>query len=298
MKTIIGEEEEEEARERARRLKRERRLRHHRGRSSCSAGWSCSERGHTPGPIRRRAPTGSAGRPAPSPPSPSWRRRRSDTTPAARPRRTPSPAGFPSPSAPPIGEPPPPPGRWPPPPLAASSAEPRLLPPPLRRRPPPAPPPGRSWLHSGSSSRSSRTQPEPERRAEMKWVRRRKQKQKQKQKQEEEDSSCPAVSLSFGCFRCRGSPSSSRRSPARTISGRRGGGAWGFAVVKRSRDPQRDFRESMVEMIERNGMGRAEELEGLLACYLALNADEYHDVIVRVFRQLWLEMDPSPPPSR
>lgn len=72
----------------------------------------------------------------------------------------------------------------------------------------------------------------------------------------------------------------------------------GFAVVKRSRDPQRDFRESMVEMIERNRMGRAEELEGLLACYLALNADEYHDVIVRVFRQLWLEMDPSPPPSR
>uniref|UniRef100_J3M8W8 Transcription repressor n=1 Tax=Oryza brachyantha TaxID=4533 RepID=J3M8W8_ORYBR len=31
------------------------------------------------------------------------------------------------------------------------------------------------------------------------------------------------------------------------------------------------------------------ELERLLACYLALNADEHHDCIVKVFRQVWFE---------
>lgn len=63
-----------------------------------------------------------------------------------------------------------------------------------------------------------------------------------------------------------------------------------FAVVKRSLDPHEDFRESMVEMIRQNGIERPEEMEGLLACYLALNADEYHDVIVKVFRQVWLDV--------
>ncbi|XP_078439080.1 transcription repressor OFP2-like [Wolffia australiana] len=67
-----------------------------------------------------------------------------------------------------------------------------------------------------------------------------------------------------------------------------------FAVVKRSTDPQRDFKESMMEMIEKNRMGRTEELERLLACYLALNAEEYHAIIVKVFRQVWLELDPPP----
>jgi uncharacterized protein (TIGR01568 family) len=59
-------------------------------------------------------------------------------------------------------------------------------------------------------------------------------------------------------------------------------------VVRRTRDPQRAFRESMVEMVASSG-GRAEELERLLACYLSLNADEHHDVIVKVFRQVWFE---------
>ncbi|RWW59408.1 hypothetical protein BHE74_00033645 [Ensete ventricosum] len=64
-----------------------------------------------------------------------------------------------------------------------------------------------------------------------------------------------------------------------------------FAVVKCSCDPQRDFRESMVEMIWEKGLGRPEEMESLLACYLALNSDEHHDVIVKVFRQLWFELN-------
>ncbi|KAL6838569.1 hypothetical protein ACP4OV_031625 [Aristida adscensionis] len=69
-----------------------------------------------------------------------------------------------------------------------------------------------------------------------------------------------------------------------------------LAVVRRTRDPQRAFRESMVEMIARTGGGggggaapRPEELERLLACYLSLNADEHHDCIVKVFRQVWFE---------
>ncbi|KAG8068004.1 hypothetical protein GUJ93_ZPchr0005g14843 [Zizania palustris] len=65
-----------------------------------------------------------------------------------------------------------------------------------------------------------------------------------------------------------------------------------LAVVRRTRDPQRAFRESMVEMIASRGgsiAARPEELERLLACYLALNADEHHDCIVKVFRQVWFE---------
>ncbi|GJM89078.1 hypothetical protein PR202_ga05676 [Eleusine coracana subsp. coracana] len=61
-----------------------------------------------------------------------------------------------------------------------------------------------------------------------------------------------------------------------------------LAVVRRTRDPQRAFRESMVEMVAGSG-GRTEELERLLACYLSLNADEHHECIVKVFRQVWFE---------
>ncbi|CAO2177740.1 unnamed protein product [Urochloa humidicola] len=63
-----------------------------------------------------------------------------------------------------------------------------------------------------------------------------------------------------------------------------------FAVVKSSRDPRRDFRESMEEMIAENGIRSAADLEDLLACYLALNAAEYHDLIVEVFEHIWLTL--------
>ncbi|CAL4902247.1 unnamed protein product [Urochloa decumbens] len=99
------------------------------------------------------------------------------------------------------------------------------------------------------------------------------------------------------------SVSGGRRSSASLLSGRmlpprvrvrsprRGAAAAaapGLAVVRRTRDPQRAFRESMVEMIASTS-GGAEELERLLACYLSLNADEHHDCIVKVFRQVWFE---------
>ncbi|PON46944.1 Ovate protein family, C-terminal [Parasponia andersonii] len=64
-----------------------------------------------------------------------------------------------------------------------------------------------------------------------------------------------------------------------------------FAVVKCSYDPQKDFKDSMVEMVMEKKIREPEELEQLLACYLTLNSDEYHDVIIKVFRQVWYELD-------
>ncbi|XP_039048917.1 transcription repressor OFP5-like [Hibiscus syriacus] len=64
-----------------------------------------------------------------------------------------------------------------------------------------------------------------------------------------------------------------------------------FAMVKCSFDPEKDFRDSMMEMIRENRISQAEELEELLACYLTLNYDVYHDLIIKVFQQVWLDMD-------
>ncbi|CAK9148074.1 unnamed protein product [Ilex paraguariensis] len=58
-----------------------------------------------------------------------------------------------------------------------------------------------------------------------------------------------------------------------------------FAVVKSSLDPQQDFKDSMVEMIMEKGIRQPEELKELLACYLTLNCNEYHELIIKVFRQ-------------
>ncbi|CAH8276120.1 unnamed protein product [Arabidopsis lyrata] len=59
-----------------------------------------------------------------------------------------------------------------------------------------------------------------------------------------------------------------------------------FAVVKCSSDPQKDFKDSMIEMIMENGINHPEELKELLVCYLRLNTDEYHDMIITVFQQV------------
>ncbi|CAL4947432.1 unnamed protein product [Urochloa decumbens] len=82
------------------------------------------------------------------------------------------------------------------------------------------------------------------------------------------------------------------RSPRPSISAAAVSELERFAVVRRTRDPQREFRASMVQMIASKRMvGRPEELETLLACYLSLNADEHHDCIVKVFRQVWFELN-------
>ncbi|KDP22779.1 hypothetical protein JCGZ_00366 [Jatropha curcas] len=63
-----------------------------------------------------------------------------------------------------------------------------------------------------------------------------------------------------------------------------------LAIVKSSFDPQRDFRESMVEMIVENNIRASKDLEDLLACYLSLNSNEYHDLIIKVFKQIWFDL--------
>ncbi|XVF65927.1 hypothetical protein PTKIN_Ptkin09bG0290400 [Pterospermum kingtungense] len=63
-----------------------------------------------------------------------------------------------------------------------------------------------------------------------------------------------------------------------------------FAVVKSSFDPQRDFRDSMVEMIMEHNIRTSKDLEDLLACFLSLNSDEYHDIIIKVFKQIWFDL--------
>ncbi|XP_045786174.1 transcription repressor OFP1-like [Trifolium pratense] len=63
-----------------------------------------------------------------------------------------------------------------------------------------------------------------------------------------------------------------------------------LAIVKSSFNPQKDFRESMVEMIVENNIRASKDLEDLLACYLSLNSDEYHDLIIKVFKQIWFDL--------
>lgn len=79
------------------------------------------------------------------------------------------------------------------------------------------------------------------------------------------------------------SPSSCLKSKNRRLSE-------SFAVVKSSVDPQKDFRDSMVEMIVENNIRESKDLEDLLACYLSLNSNEYHDLIVKAFEQIWFDM--------
>ncbi|KAK7306490.1 hypothetical protein VNO77_44435 [Canavalia gladiata] len=63
-----------------------------------------------------------------------------------------------------------------------------------------------------------------------------------------------------------------------------------FAVIKCSLDPKQDFRDSMIEMITENQISKPGEMEELLTYYLTLNADEHHDLIIKVFRQVWFDM--------
>jgi uncharacterized protein (TIGR01568 family) len=60
-----------------------------------------------------------------------------------------------------------------------------------------------------------------------------------------------------------------------------------LVVVKSSSDPEREMAESMAEMVVANGIRSSEDLEELLACYLALNAAEHHRAVVAAFRHVW-----------
>ncbi|GMN50533.1 hypothetical protein TIFTF001_019687 [Ficus carica] len=59
-----------------------------------------------------------------------------------------------------------------------------------------------------------------------------------------------------------------------------------FAVVKKSSDPHNDFRTSMVEMIVEKQIFSAKDLEQLLQCFISLNSEHHHRVIVEVFTEI------------
>ncbi|XP_009770588.1 uncharacterized protein LOC107801196 [Nicotiana tabacum] len=59
-----------------------------------------------------------------------------------------------------------------------------------------------------------------------------------------------------------------------------------LAVVKKSSDPYSDFRVSMLEMIMENQIFAAKDLEKLLECFLSLNSQNHHEVIIEVFTEI------------
>ncbi|XP_022852438.1 transcription repressor OFP7-like [Olea europaea var. sylvestris] len=59
-----------------------------------------------------------------------------------------------------------------------------------------------------------------------------------------------------------------------------------FAVLKKSLNPYEDFKKSMLEMIMENEMFEAVELEQLLQCFLSLNSQHHHTVIVKAFTEI------------
>lgn len=81
-----------------------------------------------------------------------------------------------------------------------------------------------------------------------------------------------------------------KKTKGRTSPESKKGTAESFAIVLTSVDPERDFRESMVEMIVENKIKEQKDLEDLLACYLSLNSSEYHDIIIKAFEKTWFHL--------
>ncbi|KAL9673087.1 hypothetical protein QQ045_029340 [Rhodiola kirilowii] len=84
--------------------------------------------------------------------------------------------------------------------------------------------------------------------------------------------------------------SSSSSSSSKNKNKKKNALAESLAIVKRSENPQEDFKQSMVEMIVEHQIRSTNDLEELLACYLSLNSDEYHDIIISVFKQIWFQL--------
>ncbi|KAJ7533693.1 hypothetical protein O6H91_13G059900 [Diphasiastrum complanatum] len=61
------------------------------------------------------------------------------------------------------------------------------------------------------------------------------------------------------------------------------------AIVKITRCPYNEFRESMTQMIELINHSDLLDLEELLYCYFALNSPEHYEVIVEAFKAAWHE---------
>ncbi|OAY60715.1 transcription repressor OFP7 [Manihot esculenta] len=63
-----------------------------------------------------------------------------------------------------------------------------------------------------------------------------------------------------------------------------------FAVVKKSEDPYKDFKRSMMEMILEKQMYEVNDLEQLLQCFLSLNSRRYHGIIIEAFSEIWEDL--------
>lgn len=63
------------------------------------------------------------------------------------------------------------------------------------------------------------------------------------------------------------------------------------AVVKRSCNPYKDFRDSLMEMIlGSNVVNCNADLEELLYCYFSLNSPEHYDLITKAFMEIWIDL--------
>ncbi|KAH9603933.1 hypothetical protein KSS87_018017 [Heliosperma pusillum] len=70
-----------------------------------------------------------------------------------------------------------------------------------------------------------------------------------------------------------------------------------MVVVKDSKDPYKDFRDSMLQMINENKIFSKEDLHHLLRCFLRLNSPTHHHYILHAFFQIrtlgCMEVGPS-----
>ncbi|CAM8970742.1 unnamed protein product [Rhodiola kirilowii] len=90
------------------------------------------------------------------------------------------------------------------------------------------------------------------------------------------------------------SSSSSGRSSSFGSEKKRGLSERSVTVVKSSANPESDFKESMLEMIVENNIANLDGLEELLVSYLVLNSDEFHQVIVSVFKDIVIGLFTNP----
>lgn len=63
-----------------------------------------------------------------------------------------------------------------------------------------------------------------------------------------------------------------------------------FVVLKRSVDPYKDFKKSMLEMILERQIFEPKDLEQLLMSFLSLNSRIHHKAILKAFSEIWKEV--------
>lgn len=63
-----------------------------------------------------------------------------------------------------------------------------------------------------------------------------------------------------------------------------------FVVLKRSVDPYKDFKKSMLEMILERQIFEPRDLEQLLMSFLSLNSRVHHKAILKAFSEIWKEV--------